>query len=258
MLYLFSILFSFSMLASPWVKDQSFRFGILDSFARTQGFAFDGLGNFWFSGKKSLQRTQKTFGNIIIKNRSPLTEEMQDLGDNHIGGIDYHAGKIIVPIEDGNAYQHPFVGLYDSKSLKLIKSYPLPAEWQKDGAPWVAVWPEGHGILSSEYSNVTKINVYDGESLAPVRQIEMSMKINAIQGAHVFGNSLFMSSDDMDKKGFAVYEMDLDSGKVTKVLRLPENVTEVEGISLNDHELYVLTVTGSGIFTRSELFRYLK
>lgn len=244
----------------PWNAIQSSRFGIMTSLDRNQGITSDGAGTFWFSGKKNLQRTKEDFS-VIENNSSPITDDMKKLGLNHLGGIDYADGKIYAPIEDGKKYQNPYISVYDAKTLHLLKAYPLPVQWLPDGIPWIALAGKNQ-ILSSQYSQATKINVYDAETFAPVRQIDMSMTVDSIQGGKVVGNYLYLTADDAEKDKYAVYAMNLDSGKVIKTLSLADNVSEVEGLSMSENadkcDLYVLTVTGSGLSSRAEVFHYQK
>lgn len=247
----------------PWAKVASVRFGIIEGFDRNQGFATDGEGNFWFSGKKVLLKSKKDFSSTEVKNSKPFSNEMEGYGGNHIGDIDYSEDRLYVPVEDGKKYQNPVLGIYDAKSLAFLKSFLLPVDWQPDGLPWIAVSSVRREIFSSKYGQATKINVYDSESLVPLRQIELSQKIDEIQGGQVVGNTLFLSGDEADtSKAFAIYEVDLHSGKVEKTLPLPSSVIEVEGIGLvskpDSCDLYVLTVSGKGLGIRSKLFHFKK
>jgi len=58
-------------------------------------------------------------------------------------------------------------------------------------------------------------------------------------------NYLYLTADD-DEQGFAIYRVDLTSGSVIQVIKLPENIREVEGLTFyiegKDLRAAVLTI----------------
>jgi hypothetical protein len=90
---------------------------------RSQGVATDGH-SFVFSWQFGLTRTttdaQQT---VLTRNTLAIPPQIAAYGGNHIGDIDYYHGKIYAPIEDGSKYLHPFIAIYDAKTLQFTGEY---------------------------------------------------------------------------------------------------------------------------------------
>ncbi|MBC7711743.1 MAG: hypothetical protein H7177_00290 [Rhizobacter sp.] len=247
---------------APWVKVPSVRFGFFQSFDRTQGVTSDGLGNFWFSGNTSLYRTGSNVEQNIVSLSEPFSPLLTALGASHIGDIDWHGQNIYASIQDGGKFQHPIVGIYDAASLTLKNSYFLPMAWQPDGVPWIAVDHAKKEILSSKFSDVQMINVYDLSSMGQLRQIKISTTLSGIQGGKVSGNYLYVTANDIGRTGFALFYINLQTGAVFKAFQFPDDVREIEGLVLTSSssgcDLYVLAQTGSYLSIRMELYNYKK
>jgi hypothetical protein len=216
-----------------WTAVSSYRFGIVRSVLRSQGIANDGQGHYWYSSTQGLLRTNSKNGFASHMHLLPIPHPLTELKDNHIGDIDYANGKIFAPIEDGPNYKNPFVGVYDAKTLEIENFYSLPQPWQKDGVPWVAVDSKNGKVFSSEYLNVTKINVYDLLTFKALGQIPLSIKMESIQGAKILDGMIYMTANDNTGSGFAIYKGDLSTGVVTKIALSPNNLVEVEGLTLS-------------------------
>ena len=266
-----SFLFSLpqNYFASTWVQTRSYRFGVLDSLQRSQGITHDQDGNIWFSANQSLIRTSTWNGTVTQSNMNPFSPELKAAGANHIGDIDFANGSIYAPIEDGSKYQHPFVGVFDAKTLQLKQTLALPLALQPDGVPWVTVDAAGGRLITSQYSNTTAINIYDLQTAQALQQIPMSMKLDSIQGGKYWNQHLYMTANDPDG-GFALYDLNLTSSEVQKIIHLNSEITEVEGLTFlttapvvrgEDSQIsdfYILGLTGQNLNRRLNLYHWQK
>jgi len=217
--------------AEHWTQFETHHFSIVKSLFRSQGLTTDNKGNWWFSSRSSLLRTTSKTGSEHVFKLFPLPKELVALKDNHIGDIDYADGKIYAPVEDGSKYLHPYIVVYDAHKLTVDHFVSVPHDLQPDGVPWVAVDAANQRVYSSQYSNTTKINVYDMATLKPLGQIAMSRMINSIQGGKVLNGSLYMTADSEDGKSHSIYKMNLTTGMVLTVAQMPKDLVEVEGLS---------------------------
>jgi hypothetical protein len=256
----------FNVFAENWKQMDSHQFTLWKSLFRSQGLTNDGHGNFWFSSAVSLMKTSDKWASADDFSFFPYPEELNSLGINHIGDIDYFDGKLVVPLEDGSKYEHPHLAIYNAETLEVEKYKAVPRDWQIDGVPWAAVDVANGRIYSAQYRGTTKLNVYDINTLEPVTQIPMSQEMNAIQGAKVLDGSLYMTAN-APSSGFAIYKMNLSSGAISQVGELASDVTEVEGLTFVPHEsevstsnydMYVIAVTGKGLKRRTKLCEYQK
>ncbi len=169
---------------------------LYDYYMSSQGVTNDGE-YFYFSGKKNLGKARMKNGEIFLINTSPIPEELETLGCNHIGGLTCHNGYIYAAVEDGPDYQHPCIALYDAKTLKYTGVYyELPQELHLEGVPWCAADEERGYLYTAEWSNAEVLNVFDLETLELVKTIPLSEPVDRIQGAELFGDTLYMSSDE--------------------------------------------------------------
>lgn len=213
-----------------WKKsDKGTSFGLPDAIYRSQGVATDGK-SWFFSSENHLQRTNQSFVSQV-DNAQPIPLQLFKLGDNHIGDIDVYDGLLYAPVEDGTAYQHPYVVTYDAQTLKPTgKTYLLPQKLQTKGVPWVAVDGPRKLVYTAEWDPTKQINMFDlTKNLALVKSLPLTTTIGLIQGAKVFGSEMYATSDDTDK---SVYKIDLDTGTVIKLFALGTTNSEVEGLAL--------------------------
>ncbi|MFC4907267.1 hypothetical protein [Actinomadura gamaensis] len=211
--------------AATWQQVSSDTFYLTDALQRSQGVTTDGSA-WYFSWQYGLSRVSLD-GRTQASNTLAIPSALALQGDNHIGGIDYYNGKIYAPIEDGSKYQHPYIAVYDASSLSYTgTAFSLPQDIQRDGVPWTAVG--GGYLLSSEY-DATAINCYSLADGHLVKRVPLSQPVPHLQGAKYYENRLYASSDGATK---AVYEIDLDTGAVARVLTpdLPSG-TEVEALT---------------------------
>ncbi|MBC7427710.1 MAG: hypothetical protein H7336_03800 [Bacteriovorax sp.] len=247
---------------SKWRKVSSYKFSFLESLNRAQGVTSNGQGKIWFSGNITLLRSDiNSLGWAEISNFWPFSFALTRIGIDHIGDIDVHENDLYTSLQDARKFNHPIVGVYDASSLKLKKTYLLPLDWQSDGVPWIAVDHLKKVVVSSHFGSVKKINVYDMANLWPIRQIDIATMISGIQGGKIVGKYLFVNANVDASKLFAMYSINLETGAVKKLIQYPDDVREIEGLTIvaskSGCNLYTLAQTGKNLGVRMELYNYL-
>src|SRR3954452_3817585 len=198
-----------------------------DALMRSQGVTTDG-SSWFFSWQGGVSHTLDNFIPIGVNTLPP---ELALMGDNHIGDIDYYNGLIYAPVEDGDAYQAPHIALYDARTLLYTGvSYPLDVAIHEAGVPWVAVDRRKREVYTGEWDQPRdRLNVFDPK-MRFKRFLPLSQHVPRIQGAKVFGHTMYATRDDADK---SVYSIDLRSGVVTKLFALkPAVPAELEGLAV--------------------------
>ncbi len=193
---------------------------------RAQGVATDGEYLYFGSNQFVFQCSDilKTSfaGDAVNVNPDAIPFEAKMDQCFHVGGIDYHDGKIYAAIED-NGYNNPYIAVYDAESLALLTYCRLPlgvtaqnepiAEktdvnpengdiWMhKDGVPWVAVDHERNVFYTAEWSNAQYLNVFSLDDFSFVGLIPLTdadgntAQLHRCQGADVYGGVLYASCD---------------------------------------------------------------
>lgn len=132
---------------------------------------------------------------------NPLPEKCSDRGNNHIGGISYHNGRIYAPVEGGDEC-YACIVVFDCETLKATgEVYDLPNEIYTDGVPWCAVDRETGYLYASRWTDIDTIYVYDtADEMKLVREIDLKgmEKINRIQGGEFYNGTLYLSEDIED------------------------------------------------------------
>ncbi|MBC7538649.1 MAG: hypothetical protein H7281_07500 [Bacteriovorax sp.] len=247
---------------TKWRKVSSYKFSFLESLNRAQGVTSNEQGKIWFSGNITLLRSDIHYlGWTEMSNFWPFSIALTRIGIDHIGDIDIHENDLYASLQDARKFNHPIVGVYDASSLRLKKTFLLPLDWQSDGVPWVAVDHIKKVIVSSHFGSVKKINLYDMINLWPVRQIDIDTTISGIQGGKIVGKYLLVNANDDISKRFAMYSINLETGAVKKLILYPNDVREIEGLSIvasnSGCNLYTLAQTGKNLGVRMELYDYL-
>jgi hypothetical protein len=138
---------------------------------------------------------------------------------------------IYAPVEDGDAYQSPHIALYDARTLLYTgKSYPLDVAIHEAGVPWVAVDHRRAEVYTGEWDMPhDRLNVFDTQ-MRFKRFLPLSSHESRIQGAKVWGHTMYATRDDADK---TVFSIDLRTGVVTKLFALKPSVpAELEGLAV--------------------------
>jgi hypothetical protein len=240
----------------------------LDAAVRGQGIATDGE-YFYFSGRLGMGK-QKVEGGQTKQNQTAIQMALTTTyGINHIGGIDYFAGFIIAPIEDGppkpssSRYQHPLLVLYDKDALTYSDRFvKLPLSYLPGGVPWVAVDAVARLVYAAPWNQdavegTNRLIVFKlddlltlpkGSDLLVHETVTLSQPLSHIHGEKMFRGLLYASVDTTGDK--SVYAIDPTSGTVSQ--QFQQNVgenDEVEDLAALDlgtgGQLHILNI-GSG------------
>jgi hypothetical protein len=247
---------------STWKESRVQHFGLFQSLHQSQGLVTDQKGNVWYSSNYTLTRCQTWTQCTRGSNDDAIPQDIKALGGDHIGDIDYANGFIYAPIEDGDGFKRPFVGIYQSEDLQFVKSIALSSQWQPDGVPWIAVDAANQTLVTSQYERVNSINFYELSSGRPLRQLSLSTELNSVQGGKVWKNHLYLTANNANE-GFAVYDVDLSSGNVQKLFKINGELSEVEGLALvansadkSVNEFYILGLTGKKMGRRTVVYQW--
>lgn len=194
------------------VLADSYTFMLDQALTRGQGVTTDGE-YFYFSGNFFLNKTDIATKETVVKNIMAIPPALLLQGCNHIGGISYYDGKIYAPIEDGSAYQHPYIAIFDAATLKFTgKYYAMPLELHDAGIPWCIVdGPRGY-LYTMEWSNATVLNVFDLKDMSLVKTVPLSMPLDRIQGGDIYDGNLYLSMDVGTK---SVYKLNPVTGQAS-------------------------------------------
>lgn len=207
-----------------WEQIGRDEFPLAVGLARSQGVATDG-SSWFFSWQLGLERTALDYG-VELSARTAIPPEVAALGGNHIGDIDYWDGTLYAPVEDGRAYLHPHLVLYDPTTLTPIRIHALDDVPLPDGVPWVAVDGPRNQIYVAVWDPTPEIFVLDLATLEFKATIPLRRTLHRIQGAKVFEGSLYASTDNDDK---SIFKIDLETGTVIELFGLHQDFEE-EGL----------------------------
>jgi hypothetical protein len=233
-------------------------FRLPDGLLRSQGVTTDGHG--WvFSWQGGLERTLDDYTPVAVGTIPPQlavapslgSDGTNQVGDNHIGDVDYYNGLIYAPVEDGGTsvgpiqlndpeYQRPHIALYDARTLAYTGvSYPLDVRIHEAGVPWVAVDARRREVYTAEWDMPhDRLNVFDLQMrfkrflpLVYPASLGPGFRLSRIQGAKVWGHTMYATRDDADK---TVFSIDLRTGDVTKLFSLKPSTpdAELEGLAV--------------------------
>ena len=192
------------------------RYVLEDYYMSNQGVTNDGT-YYYFSGKKNLGKADMQTGEIFRINTSPIPKALQDLGCDHIGGLSYYNGVIYAAVEDGPDYLHPFIVLYDAKTLEYTgRCYELPQPLHTEGVPWCAVDAERQVLYTAEWSHAAVLNVFALDDLHLLGTIPLSEPIDRMQGGEMLGGKLYLSCDEENDLK-RVFSVDVTTGDVQVV-----------------------------------------
>lgn len=211
----------------------------------TQGIVWNPDANEWIStwqfGMARLTpdfQFLQTTGSYDLSTFEPISaipDSLAAMGLDHIGDIDYANGKLYVALDNSEVdYTTGYVAVFNASDLSYTGTlYSLtgaPSNPHNDVASFVAVDADAGLGYGKEYQSGNTINVYNLSDWSFKQTITMDMNLDHIQGAKVLDGMMYMSSDNSTQ---SVYSLDMATGHVTELFRLPSpaNVeTEVEGI----------------------------
>ena len=251
--------------ASGWTRLPGYQtWTLVTALERGQGVSTDGT-YYYFSGTYSLDKATVNGINDVTSNATAIPSQLSSqYGSNHIGDNDYYGGYVITGIEDGSAYQHPLLALFNASNLSYTGRYvQLPLNLMPGGVPWVAVdaaaglvytapWNQSAADGSDHlvvYSLHDLLTLPAGAALPVLRTVKLSQPLSRIQGAKVWRGQLWASADIAGNK--SVWTIDPTTGATAE--QFTQDVQpndEVEGLVALDlgpsgGQLHILNV-GSG------------
>jgi hypothetical protein len=191
---------------------------------RAQGVATDGT-NWYFSWQYGLSKTDMSYNDIMANNLA-IPPLLQTAGSNHIGDIDFWNGTLYAPVEDGSAYEKPYIVLYDNE-LNAGTTYPLSNILLTAGVPWVAVDGPAGLLYVAEWNPTPGIYEYALATVTYQRTIPLYPALGRIQGAKLFEGAMYANSDVTEK---TTVKIDLETGINQPVLVL-DTTGEMEGLA---------------------------
>ncbi len=227
--------------ASSWRLVDTDVFRGLNALSRSQGVTSDGDG--WiFSWQLGIERTNDDFDTSTTGLISPKV--LLD-GGVHIGGIDTYNGLVYAPVEDPNygpindpEYQRPYIALLDAHNMRPTgHNIALDKSIHEAGVPWVAIDGAKKLAYTAEWDmKRDRLNVFDTNMkfkrflpLVYPSTVPAGFHLDRIQGAHVFGNTLFVARDDAKK---SVWGVDLTTGVVSPKFVMNRPGAETEGLTI--------------------------
>ena len=190
-----------------WAEKSFETFGTAASAARSQGVTSNGTAWF-FSWRLGLERTDLSF-NTTKSNTLAIPLALGLAGSNHIGDIDLNGNTLWVPIEDGSAYQHPYLVEYDATTLTAGTQHLLSNTMLTKGVPWVAVDGPRAALYVAEWDPTPQLFVLSLATAAYSKALAIRPTLGRIQGGKVFEGSLYASLDDTAK---SIFKINLDTG----------------------------------------------
>ena len=201
----------------------------LVAYGRSQGVTTDGA-SWFFSYQYGLERTDLSYNSQQTNNLAIPASLSLTQGSNHIGDIDLNGTTLWAPIEDGSAYQHPYLVEYDATNLSAGATHALSNTLLTKGVPWVAVDAPRQSLYVAEWDPTPSIYVYSLAGVGYVRSIPIRPTLTRIQGAKVFEGNLYA---DVDTTAKTVWKINLETGTAQPLFELSNAAgTELEGLAV--------------------------
>ncbi|MGI5233418.1 hypothetical protein [Actinoallomurus sp. CA-142502] len=259
--------------AATWTRTaQYYRWTGTNALERGQGVATDGT-YFYYAGPGGMVKATISNDSEVASKPFPIPSSLSGTyHSDHIGDLEYYAGYVIAPIEDGDdGYQHPLLALYNASDLSYTGRYvQLPLDQMPGGVPWVAVDANAGLVYTAPWTQeaaegTNELVVYHlsdllglpaGATLPVASTVTLSQPLSSIQGAASWEGRLYASVDTDN----SVYSIDPTSGQVAYEFHQDtETDDEVEGIAAWDlgptgGQLHIVNV-GSGL---KRIFLYLQ
>ena len=161
----------------------------------------------------------------IIHTGPSIPDRLKAKGYNHIGDIDV-VGKIIyAPLEQPRYSKgRQVTARFDRDSLRYIDAVTVP---QHENS-FVTVDPTTMTAYSMDHFDGDELTRYDvAHDWKPLPPLKMSRVLHHTQGADVYGDAIWISTDDAQQ---GIYRVDRQTGAVTLVARMRHPGGEGEGI----------------------------
>lgn len=160
-------------------------------------------------------------------------------GYNHLGDCQFSNGLIYFPVEEPS-YTKPAIFIYElhGSSIKYIASN---AQSSQEHMPWIAMDSSSQLLYSSNYDNVTTLQVYN-TALNFIKDVTLSTTLSKVQGGAFYEGLLYVGVNGGD----TVFSIDVETGVVDVAMQQTEpgsdDEYEFEGLTFLD-----LTEKGLGI-----------
>jgi hypothetical protein len=152
-------------------------------------------------------------------------------GYNHLGDCQYSNGLLYFPLEEPT-YTNPAIFVYKLTATS-IEFVTYKSHNTQQHMPWVAMDPDTHLLYSSNYDNVTTLQVYN-EDLNYVTDLAIDAVLEKVQGGAFYEGFLYLGVNGQD----TVYSVDTQTGHVSiAVVQTGENQDveyEFEGLTFLD------------------------
>ncbi|HBL40888.1 MAG TPA: hypothetical protein DDY98_04675 [Ruminococcaceae bacterium] len=172
--------------------------------------------DFYFSCKYGLIKTKSDFETVTVRNADAIPSAFQSLGVRHIGGISYYDGKLYCAAEDSKVFEHPYVLVFDAKTLAYTgEYYEMDASRHTKGLPWIAIDPDSGILYCSSRDRSVELMRYDLKNRCylpsvPLVNSDPAFNLHKIQGAEIFKGTLYTAANN---DGQSVAKVDLASGQ---------------------------------------------
>lgn len=191
-----------------WAEKSFDTFSATDSAFRSQGVTTNGQ-SWFFSWRLGFEKTDLAFNTTDSSHHLAIPLALALAGSNHIGDIDLNGNTLWAPIEDGTAYQKPYLVEYDATTLTAGATHLLSNTLLTQGVPWVGVDAPRASLYVAQWDPTPGILVYSLSTVTYQKTIPIRPTLGRIQGAKVFEGSLYASLDDTAK---SIFKINLDTG----------------------------------------------
>lgn len=188
-----------------------------------QGVAHLDDGGWIFSGTTVLARVDADLTQVIA-DTTAVPDEFSTDGYEHIGDVDVQDGVLYVPLEQPD-YQRDeqIMACYDPETLTMQGSQPVAQRHNS----FITV--DGDRAYSMKGFSGDQILVYElgeGCTFEPLEPIQMSERLDKVQGADVAAGALWLATDDPER---AMFRVDLATGVVSRIGAMSNVAPEGEG-----------------------------
>ena len=188
-----------------------------------QGVAHLDDGGWIFSGTTVLARVDAGL-NQAIADTTAVPDELVPDGYEHIGDVDVQDGVLYVPLEQPDYQRNEqIMACFDPETLTMLGSQPVAQRHNS----FITV--DGDRAYSMEGFSGDQILVYElgeGCTFEPLEPIQLSVRLDKVQGADVAAGALWLATDDPER---GLYRVDLASGAVSTIGAMSHVDPEGEG-----------------------------
>ena len=185
-------------------------------------------GGWIFSGTNSLWRTGDDLAEITHTGPS-IPKAWAAKGFNHVGDIDVVGRYIYAPLEQPEYEKgRQATARFDRDTLRFVDAVTV----EQHENSFVTVDPETMTAYSMDRFDGDALTRYDvNDGWKPLAPLKLSRLLHRTQGADVYGDAVWISTDDAQH---GVYRVDAKTGAVTRVARMGHPGGEGEGIDATE------------------------